>query len=667
MAVFGKTIGKIKVKRQKDSGKANLQKEKKEQNEKKKALARKSRVAFSMKKKLLFCLISLVAVSGLIITLTLNTRSARFVEEQALKEIDDKLSILQLLMDEQMMLLSSICNSMKYDLMDAFLDGSTSAYAEALSPTYNFLFRNYGITHLQLSDPQLRVLYSAHNPGSVGRDDSKRPLLKQAVGLGSGRLVRGLEIGPDGLVIYAAGPVSSYHTSFAGILEIGRLIDNNYLDLMKERIGVDFTVFKGNERIATTILDAAGNRAVGTTIDHPGVLENVLKRGERWSGRFQIVGGLSIFGAYAPLRDLEDNIVGMLFAGSPTLPYDLQQSQDRTIAFAILALAVAISAVVSVLFAGRISGPLTELSRVFGAVAEGDFTVAVKNYGKDEVGLMGQAAVKMMESLRGFFIRLGELAGKVESLSRDVSSTAESISTSVQDVAGSTNEVASSTGMLSTNSQEMSQEAAETAERASSGQKEMNRALEQMQNIEGSFQELKEIIANLEKRSAAIGEIVKVINDISEQTNLLALNAAIEAARAGEYGRGFAVVADEVRKLAERVSSSAEEIGRLIAETQKDAVSAVAGMEKSAAAVNAGREAMSRSAEKFGDIVVSLQKLMARIEEVAASAQELSASSEEVAASTQEQSAAIQEIVAATEELENASKILFAELQKFKY
>ena len=642
-------------------------KPKEAQTKEEKVKVGKNRVKFGMRKKLLFCMIGMIAVFCIMITLVLNFRSAHFVEEQALKDIDDKLTAFQLLLEEQEMLMKSLCSSMKYELMDALNEESGKDLRDELSPTYSLFKETYGVTHMQVSDPQLRVLASVHDPKSVGSDGSSRPLLKKSLGLGSGRLVHGFEIGDDGLVLYAAGPVSSYKTTFAGIIEIGRPIDNFYLDQMKERVGVDFTVFKDNERIATTIFDDAGNRAVGTTIDHPEVLEKVLNQGERWSGRLEIVGGNSIYGSYAAICDAGENIIGMLFAGTPTLPYDVRQNQDRSIALGILAIAIIISVVVSVLFANRIIGPLTDLSAVFSAVAAGDFTLTVKKYGRDEVGLMGQAVAKMIESLRGFFSRIGELAGTVENLSREVSENADNISASVQDVAGSTNQVASSTGMLSTHSQVMSSEASETAEKASSGQMEMEASLEQMHAIEGSFQELKETIDKLGQRSTAIGEIIKVINEIAEQTNLLALNAAIEAARAGEYGRGFAVVADEVRKLAERCSASAEEVAHLISDTQKDAVSAVAGMERSAAALESGREAMSRSADKFGEIVDSVHKLIARIEEVASSTQELSASSEEVAAYTQEQSAAIEEIAAATGELENASGVLYEELKKFKY
>jgi methyl-accepting chemotaxis protein len=120
-------------------------------------------------------------------------------------------------------------------------------------------------------------------------------------------------------------------------------------------------------------------------------------------------------------------------------------------------------------------------------------------------------------------------------------------------------------------------------------------------------------VGELDANSRSIGEIVKLINDISDQTNLLALNAAIEAARAGEVGRGFAVVADEVRKLAEKVrkatdviSESISNMTALVTSTQRESQAISKDIEHT-------REVVERSSHHFESMVASFTQMRAQV------------------------------------------------------
>jgi methyl-accepting chemotaxis protein len=90
-----------------------------------------------------------------------------------------------------------------------------------------------------------------------------------------------------------------------------------------------------------------------------------------------------------------------------------------------------------------------------------------------------------------------------------------------------------------------------------------------------------EMMTELEKQAANIGDIVKAVGRIADQTNLLALNAAIEAARAGKHGKGFAVVADEVRTLAETSERSAQSIQDLVRQIQSEVKTISEGINRS--------------------------------------------------------------------------------------
>ncbi|ABP64452.1 methyl-accepting chemotaxis sensory transducer (plasmid) [Novosphingobium aromaticivorans DSM 12444] len=114
-----------------------------------------------------------------------------------------------------------------------------------------------------------------------------------------------------------------------------------------------------------------------------------------------------------------------------------------------------------------------------------------------------------------------------------------------------------------------------------------------------------EAIELIQTSAAGIAEIVGIIGEIAGQTNLLAFNAEIEAARAGEHGVGFSVVAGEVRRLAERSSTAARDISRLI--------------DESIGRIGLGTARSHEASNAFDGIVDSVRRTGSAIEAISAS------------------------------------------------
>jgi methyl-accepting chemotaxis protein len=285
-----------------------------------------------------------------------------------------------------------------------------------------------------------------------------------------------------------------------------------------------------------------------------------------------------------------------------------------------------------------IISPIGELMRISEGFGNGDFSIVMKESGKDEFGKLASHFNQATAKLNDFISRLKKNVNTLNENTIELTNKARGIAANTLEQSSQTEHAATAMEELSSSFTNVAKSASDAAisakeatELAANGGSVVTKTVEGMNRIARSVRESATSIEVLGKRSMQIGEIVKVINDIAEQTNLLALNAAIEAARAGEQGRGFAVVADEVRNLAEKTTVSTREIADMIRTIQNDANKAVESMHTGTKDVEDGVELANQAGESLQKIVDSVQNVTDMIHQIAATVEEQSSTGGEVA------------------------------------
>ena len=363
--------------------------------------------------------------------------------------------------------------------------------------------------------------------------------------------------------------------------------DNETVDAVQARHGGTATIFLGDVRIATNVLQPDGARAVGTRLQKGPAYQTVLEQGRMYSGEAKIF-EKDYLTLYEPIVAGHETI-GVLYVGVARNFAGARQGAQKLAAVKneIARMSIALSMIMEALEArGQVESAARSERHAFAdasrradalgqsAAAEQKYVVASLSHALQDLAdndLTHRidaefpadyrdlrtnfiAAVttlgRTVSAIRGQAEAIFSVAGEVSTTASELSRRAEQQAASLEETAAALDEITATAKTSADGASHARQVVAAADEDAKKSATVVGRAIEAMDAIAGSARK--------------INQIVGMIDEIAFQTNLLALNAGVEAARAGEAGRGFAVVASEVRGLALRSADAAKEIKGLI-------------------------------------------------------------------------------------------------------
>ncbi len=468
---------------------------------------------------------------------------------------------------------------------------------------------------------------------------------------------------------------------------------NGLLDDLKNQMGCEFTIFEGDVRTYTTVIED-GKRVVGTKLSSD-VSEIVLGKGEAFVGKTEILGKKYLC-SYVPIKEEGGKVSGLLFAGISS-----EEANREMLITIILSAVVGVVAIIICLvilvdyLKKKVSAPLALITKTAERLERGDLglesgqEVRVGIYSGDEIGKLGQIFESTARRLGSY---IGEISGVLDSIAggdltnsiqqeyigdftsiqhslekisdrlndtmrqiRDsaeqVSDGSDQVSSSAQDLAQGASEQASSVQELIATMSEISGNAQRTAQATREAGEYVDKAGAQLGM---SMEYVKGLNTAMEKISGASEEISKIIaasEDIASQTNLLALNAAVEAARAGDVGKGFAVVADEVRNLANKSDEAAKATRRLI---ESSIVAVTEGIE----VVNKVTDSLELTNVNAGGVSVQMAAVVEAVESQTNAISQVTEGIDQISAVVQTNSATSEESAAASEELSAQAGLL---------
>ena len=312
------------------------------------------------------------------------------------------------------------------------------------------------------------------------------------------------------------------------------------------------------------------------------------------------------------------------------------------------------------------------------SLASGDFTTTIKlSSDRDRLGraiqqinqdlsaVLSQVSTNS-SSITELVVQTNERTSIVMNSSKEMStniailaSTAQEINTTIQAISNNSHKIAANMDNISEATEGGLKNTNEISIKAETASTISNDAQQKSQVAE-------EAMAKLSQSAYHIGDVTKLIKEISQQTNLLALNANIEAASAGEAGKGFSVVANEIKELANQSAQASGSITNNIKEMQGNtsyAVSTIQDMSKIITEINASSIEICQLTEKQQNMALEVSM---GIKESSSGASEISRLLEEMSTGSKEMAQRSTNLAQGSQEISENIDCVYHEIKTYE-
>jgi two-component system NtrC family sensor kinase len=392
-----------------------------------------------LRTRLLVILVSVVLISGLVSTIV----GVRLIGDGIIKQAQDKVRTdLNSAREIYNELLKDAKNITRFTAMRVLVrDAVAKKDRKFLQTVLAQILTSENLDMLFALDANGRVIIRAHNPTVYGDDlssnsivrwafENQKPvattlllnedqlrtegdvLLKQAaIEILHTPMAKYQRTGIEksGMAVGAATPVFDDAQRMIGMIYGAKLLNRNYdlVDQIKNTVfqdekykGKDIgtaTIFQGDLRISTNVMNEDGSRAIGTLVSKS-VYEAVLERGERWVARAFVVNDWYIT-AYEPIRDINEKVTGILYVGILEQKYTDMRNNVILTFLGITLLGMIVAFLISFMVAQGIVRPVAKLATAARHIAAGDFAYSTDIQSNDEIGELGKVFNFMTTSI----------------------------------------------------------------------------------------------------------------------------------------------------------------------------------------------------------------------------------------------------------------------------